>query len=344
MKCVLAIDSDHDGPAIETREENLGHKGLLIDIVDYETNHVSDSHKADLLWTSPPCQSFSSSARDASKKRAADRQQDIRDNLFLASVFYVERFRPRFVVLENVMGLLSHVSNGKRGETFAEMRRSFSSLGYHVEFNVLNALNFGLPQMRERVFIVASRDGEKGLIPPEPVPKVMPRFGDIKIENLQRGVWSPATYKTAFSKVREGRGNMTLVADDDVLPTVTCAWGGGATRKRVGIIDRHPCSMFDGCGAEHFSYIRHPDIIEGARAQGFPMEWTYPELESLAWNLIGNAVPPPMARAIALHLRKVARGETPPYKSHLSASKLASYTLEQYSGKHGEDIPGSMGF
>jgi hypothetical protein len=137
---------------------------------------------------------------------------------------------------------------------------------------------------------------------------------------------------------------MTLVDDDDVLPTVTCAWGGGATRKRVGIIDRHPCSMLDGCGAEDVFFIRHPALLEGARAQGFPDEWTYPESESLAWNLIGNAVPPPMSKAIASHLRKVARGENPPSKELLSASKLAKYTREQYSGKHGEDVPGTMKF
>jgi len=281
-------------------------------------------------------------------------------------VFYVERFRPRFVVLENVMGLLSHVSNGKRGETFAEMRRSFDSLGYHVEFNVLNALNFGLPQMRERVFIVASRDGEEGLIPPETQPEKRPRFADIRLRQYREGVWSPATYKTAFNKVADERGNMTLVDDDDVLPTVTCAWGGGATRKRVGIIDRYSCYKPPSSGhygtianpvtgkpapmnynpraEEDCVFVRHPALLEGTRAQGFPDYWEYPKSESLAWNLIGNAVPPPMSNAIALHLRKVARGENPASKECLSASRIAKYTLEQYAGKHGEDVPGTMEF
>ena len=166
LECRLAID--HWDMAIEYRERNLGHKGLCMDISEYKRD---DAHAADLLWTSPPCQTYSS-ARDGK-----DDPEDVRNHLYMASVNYVRDFKPRFFVLENVVGILSHDADGKGGGTLARFREAFVALGYHVEWNILNSRHFGVPQSRPRVFIIGSRDGEKDLVPAHPdVPR--PSFGE----------------------------------------------------------------------------------------------------------------------------------------------------------------------
>jgi DNA (cytosine-5)-methyltransferase 1 len=190
------------------------------------------------------------------------------------------------------------------------MRRAFEELGYHTDWNVLNSADFGLPQKRERVFIVASRYGQTGLIPLEPdLPKKS--LGDISEKGVLTSAWGAETYVTAFNKVtklaiKNGQFGINILGPDDVLPTVTCAWGGGATRKKVGILDETP----DGV-----AFLRHPTVREGARAQGFPESWVFPSSRTQAWTLIGNAVSSPVSKAIIEHLKSVEAGEHPRCKT-----------------------------
>lgn len=306
LACVHAIDIKQD--QVDFRAKNLGHQAVCDDITLYE---FKDADAADLLWTSPPCQTFSTAARE----QAIKTKEDARDNLFLHSIRYVEKFKPRFVVLENVTGLLTHA----KGETLNAMRDHFKRLGYHVEYNVLNAVHW-LPQERERIFMVASRDGEKGLIPSEDGLRSRP-FGSIMEHGQVQYGFGPGTYKTIISKV--GRVSAStgspfdfrLVGPEDVLPTITCGWGGGATRKKVGILDE----------VAGVTFLRHPTPREGARAQGLPDSWQLPG-DTLAWEMIGNAVPSEVARAIVWHIKQILSGSRPPFKKRLSAKMVPSYS------------------
>ncbi|MBW2968540.1 DNA cytosine methyltransferase [Candidatus Woesearchaeota archaeon] len=105
----------------------------------------------DLLVAGFPCQAFSV----AGKRRGFE---DTRGTLFFEIARIAKTKRPRYLLLENVKGLLSH----DEGKTFQTILGVLSDLGYRVEWQVLNSKHFGVPQNRERVFIVGHLRGERG--------------------------------------------------------------------------------------------------------------------------------------------------------------------------------------
>lgn len=322
LECKLAID--HWAPAIETREKNLKHKGMCIPIEDYVPDQA---HAADLLWTSPPCQTFSSCSREVNRMNKDDK----RNILFLNSVDYVKNFKPKYFVLENVMGMYSHDADGQGNGTVKEMEKVFKDYGYHTECGTLNSQYWGLPQARERVFIVGSLEGKKGLLPLEGT-EITKRFGDIMEKGTVEGCWTQS-YKTALDKVSRTGISIDVITENDVLPTITCGWGGGATRKKVAILDKKG----------KITYLRHPTVKEGARAQGFPDNWEFPKSEANAWKMIGNAVSSPVSKAIIEHLKKVEAGDHPPSNKNLSINnshynpRIPKYVKEMYG-----DVPPEM--
>lgn len=108
--------------------------------------------KPDIIVGGAPCQGFSSIRpfRNLS-------EDDMRNNLFMNFASYVNYFKPEWFVFENVVGLLTH----KRGATLNILTKEFSSLGYHVDFKVLNAAFYGVPQFRERLILVGSKSNQK---------------------------------------------------------------------------------------------------------------------------------------------------------------------------------------
>lgn len=104
----------------------------------------------DVVVGGPPCQGFSSI-----RPFRGLTEDDERNNLFESFVVVVAHLRPRWFVLENVVGLIQH----KRRAAFKSIIEGFTSIGYRVDWRVLNAAMFGLPQNRERVVVVGSRDG-----------------------------------------------------------------------------------------------------------------------------------------------------------------------------------------
>ncbi len=100
----------------------------------------------DVILAGPPCQGFSSI-----RPYRSINEDDRRNNLFEQLIVFVEFFRPKFVVFENVVGLLQH----KGGSILASVKEAFEALGYSVGMQVLNAVHFGVPQKRERVILLA---------------------------------------------------------------------------------------------------------------------------------------------------------------------------------------------
>jgi site-specific DNA-cytosine methylase len=221
------------------------------------------------------------------------------------------------------MGMLTHYTDGK--PTINLIREMFEKCaGYHTEWNVLSSIEWNLPQKRRRFVIVGSRDGQTGLIPRPPFDKPTCKFGDIMQHGRTDLAWKGPTYRTALEKVKRTGVEIKVVDEDGLLPTVTCGWGGGATRKKVAIVDKTE----DGV-----SFLRHPSVQEGGKAQGFPTGWWYPDSDTNAWTLVGNAVPPPMSKSIIEHLAKVEAGEKPPFKNTIP--KFVSKHAREY----GEDRP-----
>lgn len=105
--------------------------------------------KVDVICGGFPCQAFSIAGNQLGF-------EDARGTLFYEIARAAEQIKPRYLFLENVRNLLSH----DKGKTFARMLKILDELGYDVEWQVLNSKNFGVPQNRERVFIVGHLRGE----------------------------------------------------------------------------------------------------------------------------------------------------------------------------------------
>lgn len=121
----------------------------LHDITQVSDEFVRGIGSVDIICGGFPCQAFSI----AGNRRGFE---DTRGTLFFEIARFASILRPRYLFLENVKGLLNH----QKGNTFETMLRVLDELGYNVEWQVLNSKNFGVPQNRERVFIIGHLRGE----------------------------------------------------------------------------------------------------------------------------------------------------------------------------------------
>ena len=144
--------SEVDKYAIQTYEKHFQHKNYG----DATKINPSELPDFDMLCGGFPCQAFSI----AGKRRGF---QDTRGTLFFEIARIIKAKRPKIVWLENVKGLLNH----DKGKTFRTIIQTLSELGYDVQWMVLNSKFFGVPQNRERVFIIGSLRGE-------PRPEILP--------------------------------------------------------------------------------------------------------------------------------------------------------------------------
>jgi DNA (cytosine-5)-methyltransferase 1 len=113
--------------------------------------------EVDVIIGGPPCQGFSS----IRPFRSAN-EDDPRNSLFEEFASYVNYFRPRLLVMENVVGLATY----EKGRTINQILETFSSLGYECDWKILNASNYGVPQKRERLILVGIEKGGKFIFPP----------------------------------------------------------------------------------------------------------------------------------------------------------------------------------
>lgn len=142
LTCVYSNEWDKYANSVYRR-----HYGQC-DIRDIRTVDASEIPQFDLLVGGFPCQSFSVAGRRGGFT-------DTRGTLFFEIARIVKERQPRLLLLENVKGLLSH----DKGETFRVILRSLDELGYDVQWQVLNSKDFGVPQNRERIYIVGHLRG-----------------------------------------------------------------------------------------------------------------------------------------------------------------------------------------
>ena len=157
IKHEIEFACDIDKYARETYLKNFDCKNMYEDITALD---MKDLSYVDLLIFGFPCQAFSLAG-----KRGGF--EDTRGTLFYDALRYLKENKPRYFIAENVKGLLSH-DNGKTFQTIIDCLAlttntqmtliPFDNLGYHIHYKVLNTKDFGIPQNRERIFIVGIRD------------------------------------------------------------------------------------------------------------------------------------------------------------------------------------------
>lgn len=298
-RCVFS--SEWDEQAQRTYMLNYGEVPFG-DITKEETKrYIPDSF--DILCAGFPCQAFSL----AGKRRGFE---ETRGTLFFDVAEIIRRKRPRAFFLENVKGLLIH-DKGKTIETILNVLRN--DLDYYVpDPQIVNAMNFGVPQHRERVYIVGFRKDQNvsDFTYPEPTDNTK-TFGDIKETKCPSvKYWLSTQYiKTlvAHKERHASKGNgfgYEIIHDDQVANAIVV---GGMGRERNLVIDNRltnftPVTKIKG--EVNREGIRRMTPREWARLQGFPDNFIIGVSDTSAYKQFGNSVAVPAIQATAEQIIK----------------------------------------
>lgn len=236
----------------------------------------------DLFAGGLPCPPFS-----VAGKQLGERDER---NLFPAALRVIEETKPKAVMIENVRGFLGAVFEDYRGF----LRGELSKLGYETHWRLFNAADFGVPQLRPRVAIVAIRNDIKDRFE-WPVPRTFdaPTVGEALGDLMGANGW---------------RGTKAWVARaSDIAPTLVGGskkHGGpdlGPTRARkawetLGVNGK---SLAEEAPEPDFVGMPRLTVRMCARIQGFEDSWEFSGKKTAAYRQVGNAFPPPVARAVA---------------------------------------------
>lgn len=261
----------------------------------------------DICLAGFPCQAFSMAGRHGGFND--DYKGRCRGTLFQDVVRICDYHKPKVIFCENVKGLTIH----DRGRTFEVIRGSFEEIGYKVFYNVLNSKDFGVPQNRERIYLVCFRndiapkefafpDGEgkktciRDIMDPAPIPSKY---------------YLSDTYMQTLIKHKErheakGNGFGYEIRDlDGIAGTIVC---GGMGRERNLIVDAREHSMIPTTkikGEINKNNIRKMTPREWARLQGFPESFKLVLADAPLYKQFGNSVTVNVIEAIAREIHSV---------------------------------------
>ncbi len=275
-KCVFT--SEWDKFSQQTYEANFGEKPSG-DITKISPSEIPEF---DLLLAGFPCQPFS----HAGLKKGFE---DTRGTLFFKIAEIIDYHRPKVVFLENVKGFVSH----DKGQTFSTIRRILEDeLGYHFFYDIHNARDFGVPQNRERVFMIALRDDINFDFADPPNTPV--KLGDILDQHVDPKytisdvLWaSHQRRKAAHLAKGNGFGYSLFNQDSPYTSTMSARYYKDGSEILIEQKGKNP---------------RKLTPREASRLQGFPESFKIPVSDTQAYKQFGNAVAVPAIRSVAKQL------------------------------------------
>lgn len=277
--------NDFDKYAVQTYNRNFTHPAVCGDINKIDINEIPEH---DVLIGGFPCQPFSMMG----KEKGFD---DHRGTLFFRVTEIIENQRdrghqPPIIVLENVRNLMTH----DKGKTFAVIKKELENLGYHVFASKLNSADFGVPQTRNRVFLVCFLEDVKYKFP-EPE-KLTSTLQDMLEQNVpDKYFLSERILKTILSN---GTGGYYAKSEID-LPIARPLTATMAKMHRA-------------CQDNYVTQekgIRRLTPRECARLQGFPEEFVIEVSDAQAYKQFGNAVTVNVSYAIAKSILEQVKHE-----------------------------------
>jgi DNA (cytosine-5)-methyltransferase 1 len=247
----------------------------------------------DLLAGGVPCPPFSKAGKQLG-------EADERD-LFPEALRLVGECLPKAVMLENVRGFLDAVFTDYR----MNLKRQLKALGYDASWHLLNASDFGVPQLRPRVVVVAIReDLSSNFLPPMPLTDGRPTktvgetLVDLMAENGWEGAFEWAANASEIAPTLVGGSKKHGGAD----------LGPTRARKAWASLGVNGISLANEAPPKGFAEIPRLTIRMTARIQGFPDDWQFSGGKTASYRQIGNAFPPPVAKAVAMRIREAIEG------------------------------------
>jgi DNA (cytosine-5)-methyltransferase 1 len=252
-ECVMSCDIDDT--ARETYKSNYD----LLPLGDITKINPESIPKYDILCAGFPCQPFS----QCGKQKGFD---DSRGNLFFHIMKFVDFHRPKIIILENVQGLISH-NNGK---TFETIKSNIENANYTITYKVLKCSDYGLPQMRKRLFIIGVRN-------------------DIdSVKNINK-LLDLDEYKKESSLSELLGKNFKK----EIAYTIRC---GG---KNSPIYDKH---NWDGYIVDEQEY--RLTIDDCLKIQGFNLDFKLEGNNKQKWKQLGNTIPTIFTEIIGTNINK----------------------------------------
>ena len=331
----VVLGVDYDDSALKTFQENHGTaKAMKLDLYDHDNideivNFLNNKgiEELDVLVGGPPCQGFSYAGKmDINDKR---------NFLYLAMVKVTERLKPKAVLLENVLAMIE-ANNGVGAKRVID---DFAAIGYKMVPKVLYAPEYGVPQIRKRVFFVGLKDTKKEFKFPKALydekhfvtcenaisdlPSLQTKEGEIlRGDKIQSYMLPP---QSEYQKLM--RRNSTEVYNH--IGSVPIE----KTRKMIALVpegknytslpdefkrmykyhealtryhSKRPSLTINTGHRSHFHYKwnRIPTVRECARLQSFPDDFMFYGNQSDQFKQVGNAVPPMLGQVIAEQLKK----------------------------------------
>lgn len=323
----ILLGVDNNAAAIETFKKNHNNSEAICgDIEKISLNEIDDLIKGqsvDIIIGGPPCQGLSLSG--------PRKFEDARNRLFRSFVRISEHLKPKVIILENVPGIISlfkgHVKN--------EIIKEFKTIGYNIDYKVLNSADYGVPQIRKRaIFIGVRSDICTPITFPIPEYKtdnyitceqalndlhelddiIMPesfeyassasnsyqklmRHGNRKVNN-HLITKHQEKVKNTIALVPEGGNYKNLPEHLRNTRNFNVAWTRYHSQKPSPTIDTGHRHHF------HYRYNRVPTVRENARLQSFPDSFKFYGNKTEQYKQVGNAVPPLLGLALAKEIIK----------------------------------------
>ena len=290
--------------------------------------------EVDLVTGGPPCQPFSTAGKRGSVI-------DPRGSLFMDFIRIVKEVQPRFFLMENVKGLLSaplrHRPINQRGKDYPPLEpdeipgaalkvvlSEMQAIEYNVVYNLLEAADYGVPQNRERVIFIGSRDGETATFP---IPKyckngqTLPKWRTLKdaltgLVDAEPEFMSYSENRLKYLKLLKAGQNWRHLPEELKKEAMGGAYNSGG--GKVGFYRRlswdKPSPTITTSPHQKATDMCHPvelrclTVRESARIQTFPDDWIFHGSVSSKYKQIGNAVPVLLAKELGSYLFNLIQG------------------------------------
>ena len=294
--------SEWDEKAQKTYKANFKENGIFMG--DITKVNEEDIPSFDICMAGFPCVAFSVAGK---REGFEDNYKGMcRGTLFMDVARICDYHKPKVIFCENVKNLVNH----DKKRTFQIIKQTFEEIGYKVFYKVLNSKDFGVPQSRERIYIVCLRND----IAPEtftfPVGcNKNVRIKDILEDDIPLNHFMSKKYLTSLrerEKRHKEKGNgfsYQPLSLNDIANTIVC---GGCGHESNLIVDKRKEIDFSTFKREiNDEYIRKMTPREWARLQGFEDSFVFPCSDTSTYKQLGNSVSVPVIEAIAKKIKEV---------------------------------------